>query len=253
MKKIRITLYTLVILTIALVSQIVVNNMFRDEGRITDAFFSANSKAEESKLEIVVDYGKRFLSEEDKRNLIDYIAASIELNSDYEIEHQKGKTSSSMVAVKKGKNADTQIEVISVEQNDKAGIREVKQYLIITLMIHKNTSGIMEYKKMLENAVAKLDVVDYQCLIQLNGVYSGDLSIEERNKITDNLLRSLQAKVITDNRENDLYTVYAYTGLVKEYIKVSNQKVNINILMNYDEIKDETTICLASPILNSDY
>ena len=40
---------------------------------------------------------------------------------------------------------------------------------------------------------------------------------------------------------------------IDEYITVSSNKINVNIMMNYDEQKDETNVYVATPISSEDY
>lgn len=85
------------------------------------------------------------------------------------------------------------------------------------------------------------------------GTYDGKLSIEERNKITDRFVKDLQANVVVEQRGDELYTVYAYTGLINDYVKSEGNKINVNIAFNYNEKKNKTNLYVATPILNQDY
>ena len=60
-------------------------------------------------------------------------------------------------------------------------------------------------------------------------------------------------KIAYENRKEDLFTVYAYSGLIEEYITVAGSKVNMQIAMSYDEKKDITFVYLATPFLNDGY
>ena len=81
----------------------------------------------------------------------------------------------------------------------------------------------------------------------------GALNYNERKDITDELLKSLDAKVVSENRDSEIFTIYAYTDNIPDYIKSVGRKINLNLSAEYDEITNETVIYLATPINNLDY
>ena len=50
-------------------------------------------------------------------------------------------------------------------------------------------------------------------------------------------LEKLGAKIVTQNRTDDLYVIYGYDDEIDEYINVGRGKVNVCISINYDEIR----------------
>ena len=59
--------------------------------------------------------------------------------------------------------------------------------------------------------------------------------------------------MVVEQRGDELYTVYAYTGLINDYVKSEGNKINVNIAFNYNEKKNKTNLYVATPILNQDY
>ena len=252
-KKIRMTIYIIAVLWIGVITQIIVNKAFQDEDKIIQAFASTNSKVVESKLQIVADYGIRYMTQEDKEKLIEYLAGAIGLEKDYEIITTKGEETLSVTAEKRGKNADTKVEVISVEKNSQESLSETRQYIVITLSVYDQMDNIIKYKDMLEKKVKKLEIVSCDTAMQFIGSYQGQLSLKEKNKVTDELIEYIQGKIVNENRSEELYTVYAYTGIMDDYLTVEGHRVNINVAISYNEEKDQTNIYLATPILNEDF
>lgn len=251
--KFKMTLYIIAVLWVAFLAQVGVHFLIQDEGRITEAFANTNSNIVESKVEVAADYGSRYLNSEDKEKLIRYIATSIGINADYEVEQKKGSKSTEFKAEKKSNNGKVAIELISIEKETDHDTREIKHYILVNVSIYENSSSIIAYKEIIEDAMEELDVLDYQSIVRFNGVYNGKLSLEEKTLIANELLQNLDAKVISEIREQDLFIIYGYTGLIKEYILTNSNKVNINVVITYDEQVDKTNIYLASPILNEDY
>ena len=47
--------------------------------------------------------------------------------------------------------------------------------------------------------------------------------------------------------------VNAYTKDVKDSISLGKKKINVNITMNYDEIRNMTDITLSTPVYSGDF
>ena len=50
-----------------------------------------------------------------------------------------------------------------------------------------------------------------------------------------------------------LYTIYAYTTYVSDFVMQEDQAVNVNIAMRYNEEEDKTYVYVATPVLGLDY
>lgn len=238
-------LYVVLFLWIAAGSQLIVNRLFISDQRVMEAFSSTSSNLEKSKLNFIADYGIRFLSEEDKKQLIQYIAKELGLSEPYQIETINENSNHAMIAYKKSKYAETIIEIVTTE--------EARQYIIVNLTLYDGDNNILKYKKRLEKSIEKIEIEECQSIVTFTGSYEGRLSNSETKKEIERIVTRLQAKVISESNVDGLTTVYAYTGLVEEYIVASGQPMNINIVVSYDEGQDQTILYLATPILNEDY
>ena len=85
------------------------------------------------------------------------------------------------------------------------------------------------------------------------GCYEGNLTLEERNQIADEFLKEMGARVVSEHRDMQLYTIYGYTPDVKEYELQENQKVNLNFAMYYSQTEDKTYAYAAIPVIGLDY
>ena len=89
--------------------------------------------------------------------------------------------------------------------------------------------------------------------VNLSGSLEGNLNYEQRNALADEWLKKLEAKVVTENRATDIFTIYAYTPGLKQYIKLGDEKINVNIAIGYDELNNTTQVYLSSPVSSLDY
>lgn len=250
-KKIRATIYIVGVLWIAVMSQLLVNRLFVDDGKIMDAFEDTDSNIEESKLNIVVEYGDGFILNNEKVDVLNKLADSAGIK-DYEIKTENIENARNTKIEKKTEEKDSTIEFISLTQ-DAGKKTEYHHFILLELNMNKNFKGIIEYKKKLEHCVNSLKPKDYQSVLKFTGTYPGLMTVEKRNENIKTLLDNLNAKTIDRIESDDYYALYAYTSLVDDYITVGGKKMNINVTVTYNEKSDKTEICLATPVLNEEF
>ena len=251
-KKIRTTLYIVGVLWIAVISQVIVNQIYMDDSRITDAFTDTNTNIEESKLNLVVDYGTQFLLNSEKEKVLNELATIVGL-VDWEMQIETSESGTTLKIEDNTKGIDTSIEFISITHKEGKENISYNHFILLQLLIKEHYQDVIEYKKDVEKYVNGMEVKDYQCTMKFTGSYDGKLTKEENSKKVKELLNCLEAKQVESISSESYYTTYAYTGLVEDYIKVAGKRININIATSYDEEKDKTELYLATPILNEEY
>ncbi len=251
-KRTKFTLYIAMVLWVAVATQMLVNRLFQDDIQITEAFVKTNTDEMQSSIEIAAEYRTGFLSAEDKKNLICDIAAAIGLTIDKEISVWEEGTRSEYYFFKQAKKASSELKVISVEQEENNALT-MKHYIIVRLSISDGIQGIDKYKKILENKFAKLQAKDTQVTLKYEGNRDGDLTSEQKREIAELLVDDLQGEIALEYDEGDLYTVYGYTGMLKEFVTSLNNKINIQIAISYNEVTNKTKIELATPVMNENW
>lgn len=251
MKKIKITLYIVGIVWIATMTQIFVNHVFVKDGKIMEAFAATEISMVESSLEVTADYGNAFMTEEDKKQMLVHIASSIGLTKDYTWSVKNETEKSNITLKKEGKNTKSELKMISYYQSDDKN--NLTQFLSIKLSLKEKLDSILAYKRELEETLKELNVENCQSYLNFHGVYQGNLSETECKAEVNKLLNKLQGKIISQGSIDGNYTTYAYTNLVKDYINIENNRVNLNIAFNYDEEKNKTNLYVGTPIYNLDY
>ncbi len=252
-KKSKLTIYIIGVLWIAVMMQIAVNTLLRPESNILEAFVGTNSEVSSFELEMAADYGTDYLSEEDKKELILYMAGQIGLEVDKEITVNRNGDESEVYAEKKGKNAETLLKVVSIQKENTDGLPEINHYLMINLKLYKDMESALKYHDLLKKVFGKLNASDIQTTMQLCSNYEGKLSLDNMNKIADSMIANLEGKIAYDNRKENLFTIYAYSGLLDEYVTSLGTKINIHVAINYDEDTDTTNVYLGTPVINGGY
>lgn len=247
-RRMKLTLYVAVVLWVAVLAQITVNQMFHQDIQITEAFIKSETENMESTLEIIADYKDGEMTDTDKKHIINTIAASIGLNIDNSYTSWSDEERSELLVYKQAKQASTQIKVVSLNEDD-----IYKNYIIIQLSLSRGIQNIDYYKKIVEEQLGNLGVKDEQVILKYEGSREGELTLEEKRTLASTLIAELQGDVALEYDEGDLYTVYGYTGMLKEYISSMGNKINVQVAITYNEMKDSTKIVLATPILNESY
>lgn len=249
-KKIKRILYITVVLWIAVLTQILVNYYFTDEGKLVDAFTNTNSSILSSNLYLVADLGDNYLSEEDEKNLLQYMSTKIGLN---EVGNLIKEEKNNGIYIKKdSKDAKTIIRLVRNKEIRK-GVSIIKRYIIVDLTIKQDCNTILEFKDKVEKIADKLKAKTVESQVTFNGLYHGRVLEYEKDRISEKFLKELQAKTVVKYNDGDIYRIYAYTGLIGDYIKVDGKKINVNVVFTYNENEKSTNLYVATPILNTDY
>ncbi|MDF2541935.1 MAG: putative rane protein [Herbinix sp.] len=251
-KRTKVTAYIVVVLWLAVGTQMFVNKMFHKDFVITEAFVKTNAEEMQSNIELITEYEKEFLSESDKKELIYYLAETIGLEVDKEITVSKENNRSEYSFQKDAKSASTELKVVSMEQKEDNYIK-MRHYIIVKLNIKKSIESVEHYKQLIEKALNKIGVGKTQITMQYTGSYLGRIDTEQKREMANDMIHELQGETAIEYEEGNVYTAYAYTGMIKEYIVSAGNKVNIQIAITYDESADKTTVYLATPILNQSW
>lgn len=255
-KKIRTILYVVCVLWIAVITQIVVNRFYQDDTRIMDVFIGTGTNIEESKLNLVVDYGNEYMISSEKERIVNELATEVGL-TDWEMNIESTDRTSTLKVEDTSKEQDTSIEFITVTQKEDEKNMIYNHFILMELVVKENFKenfeSLLQYKKDIESYINKIGNNDYQYTIKFAGSYNGKLTSKQRDAKVTEILKGLEAKKVDYIDSDSYYTAYAYTGLVKDYIEVTGNRININIVISYNEQEDKTELYLATPILNEEY
>ncbi len=131
--------------------------------------------------------------------------------------------------------------------------KNIKYYLLILVVLW---SGALVNKTMQSFPIEEVSVDTVskeESTILFTKSYEGKLTIKEREKIANKVLTNYDAKVVNAIKTKELFTIYAYSNKYDTCITIEEQTINLNLVCYYNEITNETTIILATPIYNEDY
>lgn len=252
LKRTKITLYIATVLWLSVATQVLVNRVFFKDFQFAEAFVKSSTEDIECSLEIAAQHPNDFLSESEKKDILKYIADEIGLRMEKDIAINRDNDRIVYAYEKQAKKASTVLKIVSLEEKTDSAV-EMKNYIIVRLKIKESIKSLEKYRKLLENVFKNLGIEEKQVTVQYEGYISKNMTADEKEDMARSLIKELQGEIAFDYWQENSYTVYAYTGLIDEYIESAGCKINIQIAMTYDEQTEKTKIYLATPIINQDW
>lgn len=215
---------------------------------ISTAFTDSADERQWCELDTYIEgYGKFgvcYLTQEEKERLVENIASALGITSSYGLATVYEDEVNTTVLSKESVDGSVTIKAITQEPQ--------AQYVYVNITVYNNIDCAVSYRELVEGM---FDAMGIQGNVNMNlvGSIEGTLNSTEKNELADGLLDRLGAKVVTENRDNDIFTIYAYSKGAGSYITIGGNKINMNIAIGYDEEQDRTKVYLASPINSLDY
>ena len=246
----KIGLITGVILWLIFAGRIINANVYADKD-IVSVFATGGFDEMEVNVTGFGKYGVTYLTDDEKTDILVKVAKGLGLEPGYIIEDSVKEQTYEKILTKKAGNADTVIRLITVVDEYET-YYETTQYVEVSIDFKNNVKSADSYSDLIED-IFEAEAIEGYSMINLKGYVSGALNYDEKNNIADNMLKMLGANIVSQNRESDLFTIYAYSDKIDNSVVCAGQKVNINIAEEYDEINNRTIIYLSTPLNNLDY
>ena len=241
-------MYAVIVLW-AVLTAVYMTNMGRARKvSISTAFTDSADGEEWCELDTYIEgYGKFgvcYLTQEEKERLVENIASALGITSSYGLATVCEDEVNTTVLSKESVNGSVTIKAITQEPQ--------AQYVYVNITVYNNIDCAVSYRELVEGM---FDAMGIQGNVNMNlvGSIEGALNSTEKNELADGLLDRLGAKVVAENRDSDIFTIYAYSKGAGSYITIGGNKINMNIAIGYDEEQDRTKVYLASPINSLDY
>lgn len=241
-------MYAVIVLW-AVLTAVYMTNMGRAKKvSISTAFTDSVDGEEWCELDTYIEgYGKFgicYITQEEKERLVENIASALGITSSYGLATVYEEEVNTTVLSKESVNGSVTIKAITQGQQS--------QYVYVNITVYNNIDCAGSYRELVEGM---FDAMGIQGNVNMNlvGSLEGALNSTEKNELADGLLDKLGAKVVAENRDSDIFTIYAYSKGAGSYITIGGNKINMNIAIGYDEEQDRTKVYLASPINSLDY
>lgn len=218
-----------------------------EQERVAEVFAQVGEQEQTGVVEYYGTYEGEYLEESGRVEFLKKIAKELGITDHIEISSTSEAGREETRLTKEGSNADTVLRLLTSTAEG-----EKKQYMIIKITMKGDMENAYAYRKKL-NELLEPHSGSSKSSANIIGTYDGKLSLEERNEIADRLLDEMDAKVVSENREMQLYTIYGYTPWIEEYEMQEEEPFNVNIAMYYSRTDDKTYVYAAVPAVGLDY
>ena len=220
---------------------------------IVTAFATGDYLATNGTVKVYADYGNKYLSEEDKEQMIAQLAKSIGIKEGLVFENnreeQSGKTTSTTSFTTSTANSATDIRIITIEREADVDTLYLEQYILMEVSIEDSIESAVYYRDKISKELEDMRI-GADVNLNLKGCVRGTLNNSQKNQICEKLIEDLNGTLVIGGENDSIYTVYAYTEDIEEYVINGTIKSNINIMITYDRNQDVSWIQVGTPIID---
>ena len=245
-------IYLVVLIWVVIAVQIIVNKTVKDDDEIVEAFSISNSIPITSSLDAYGLFGEMYLNDDTKENMLVNLAGELGITDGYTIDKESSSELNKTVLIKNGKQGNTKVSIVTVNNEDGEGVSNEKQYILISIELNSSPENIMEIRDKVDEIYNDIGV-DNSSNIYLKGSIAGELTQKDKVEMIDSVFDDLEARVVLSNTLDTTYNVYGYTKNEKSYVYQMGEKVNVNMAISYDENENMTYIHIASPFINKSF
>lgn len=219
-----------------------------EKERVVEVFARVGEGEQKGVAEYYGVYGGEYLEEEGQEQLLQGIAGELGVaGASCKVDRSGEESRRELKLTKKGNEASLSLRFLTSRAEG-----ETRQYIMAKLALPGGMEEMYGCKGRLEKLFEPY-CEGSRSSANIIGSYDGELSLTERNEIADGLLHEMDAKVVSENRDMQLYTIYGYTPWIEDYEMQEEEPFNVNIAMYYSRTEDKTYVYAAVPAVGLDY
>lgn len=247
-------LYTSLIALVIIFINILIKPNSNEKIKVVTAFENGNYLNNTATVESFFYYGDVYLTEEERKEILENIVKELGIKNKYkydEISEGANRISRVDYAFKGG---NLKLELSTQENKINSNVYSLNHFISVKMEFENATQTAWYYKNELEKILKDLPnmYIEPEVTISMQGEMQGEMSPVSMKKIGKEIFSQLDAKIVKDNWNQD-NTMYGYSESIDMCKSIAGKKVNVNVAFGYDEIRDITTVYVASPIYNGDY
>jgi hypothetical protein len=242
------------------------------------AFSVVNNQVIEEMVEGYGYFGTLDLTTDTKEKMLRNLADKMELEGDVSISTTKEDNWEKMKLTSDSGGTQATLQLVSLQQEED----ETEHYILMNIFTQSTLENGKDCYNLMKQVYEEIGVqgqVSLEVVLEKDGNLTEDVeevavsdgsgvdsdlqgkndsekdsaSQGENNSEVDMILQTMNASEVEEICENDIYTVYGYTRDEDSYMMQNGEKVNVQIVMYYDEEADKTYIKVGIPMVNSGY
>lgn len=246
-KKVKISFLILVWSIVAVQMFVNYRDATGDSKRAVTAFSVVDENVTGETIRGYGYFGKLDISDEMKKNMLKNLALKLGIEDGYSFTKGKGDGFTKMTLTKEGKYATTMLRIITILGDDKP-----EQHITVQISTVSDIKAGFELYDRTKQVFDEIGV-DGQVSMEIEMEKEGNVVSYGGENVVESIFDLAQAKRVDEIEENDIHTVYGYTKQENSHLVMNGKKINIQIVMSYDEGQDKTYVKVGLPIVNSSY
>lgn len=247
-RKVKISFLIVVWSIVAIQMYVNYQERMGNMSRTVPAFAVADDTNLEETIKGYGYFGTMTISDKIRKTMLENLAYKLGITDGYVFSAGNGDGFDKIVLTKEGKYATTVLQVISMEQ--KQG--EPEQYIVMEISTREKAAKALSLYQKVKRIYEEIGV-DGQVSLEISMEQEGNTAAGDKGDMVEEIFNLAKAKKVDTIKENGIYTVYGYTRLEDTYLNLQDKKVNIQMVMSYDEKEDKTYVKMGIPMVNSSY
>ncbi|WP_105617529.1 YwmB family TATA-box binding protein [Vallitalea okinawensis] len=171
------------------------------------------------------------------------IAEQLGLEQPYQFNFIDSKNSTICTITKEAKSVTTEIQVQKFSNGN--------YYAIINYHIFDQFEAVESLMKKSEDVLRAFggEPVSNHTLV---GYSPGNL-LENKSDLFKQIESYMDMRVVDELDSHEFYNAYGYSRHINKFIIFSGKKVNIDVAITYDDVRDQTLLYMGTPIINIEY
>ncbi len=244
-------IYLVVLIWVAVLLQLAINNSINREAKMVEQVMSYGvDNLTEARVKAYAHYGNQNISTSGKEEIVKNLANKLGITSGYALEHKTVGDTKTTYLVKEGKQGNTTIKIITLNNVDGYNQSITENYIMVEILLKKSAGQeAYNYKNLLSDIYKDLGMTASTNIYLCNQT-KGKLSDTELQAEITKFLTEMDAKEVETMEFDNVYTLYGYSRNIEEYVYQNDTPVNVNIAFTYDETEDITYIHKAVPFID---
>ncbi len=246
-KKVKISFLILVWSIVAVQMYVNTEERTDTEDEVVTAFSVMDEGVTGETIQGYAYFGKMEISDEVKEEMLKNLAWKLGIQDGYEFSTGQGDGFSKMTLTKKGKYATTLLRIITI-----TGQETPEQHITVQIDTVADVEKAFSLYHRTKEVFEEIEV-DGRVSLEVEMEKAGDVWKTKGKKFAEEIFDLGKAKTVDVIEENEIHTVYGYTSSESAYLTLDGNKVNMQVVMSYDEVGDKTYVKVGLPIVNSSY
>ncbi|MDE5777500.1 MAG: YwmB family TATA-box binding protein [Lachnospiraceae bacterium] len=247
-KKVKISFLIVVWSIVAIQMFVNYQEKMKHDNQAVTAFSVIEDVAFSERISGYGYFGTMDITDEIKKEMLENLAYKLGITEGYAFGLENNDDYMKLELKGNGVSGDAALQLISIIKPGS----EPEQYIIMDIRTKTDLQNAQALFQKVKRVYEEIGV-EAQTSLEIEAEQKGEIINENDIGIVENILKSTDAKKVDVIRENGIYTIYGYTRKEESFVKLNNKKVNLQIVMTYDETQDKTYLKIGVPIVNTSY